>query len=283
MLENYLKNRASSLVAIIFVSLATCSTSHGYTFVPDHYISYELKTGPFSKTTVTLQDKFIGPLDFRVHKPTQLLNPALSLNQSSMGRIKNEYLHYTAYDIVPTKSVRVDQNIVTTNEFGSFFLQQFSPSRLLVPTQKTYNLPNAFEKILQIADHYLCYDIAAQSITTNISLKDQFRDREFNGLIARRFCNPVEKTHLNQHFQIGNDTETNHLMCFNVDDKEIFKLATLHDQFSQKTGVVHKDDEICVPSTTRTLPTRANIADDKESCTAPANFKKRCLVTAKLE
>jgi len=224
-------------------------------FEPDHYISYDIQAAPHSAALVTLKDQFIGPVDFIVEKPIKLLNPTLKRHNNQVFEIKFPRLHYTAYQLRPLQDVAINASVLVFNQFGQFFFNEFRPTRLLAPTRKILTpisdnpndhlLPN----LTLLADHYLCYDVIPQTVTTEFGyLKDQFRSRVFENLIVKRLCNPVAKRHGNQSFDIVHNSEMNHLVCFEMPKKRILKIAALVDQFGTKGAVALNDDELCVPS-----------------------------------
>lgn len=226
-------------------------------FEPDHYLSYDIKAGPHRAVIVTLQDQFLGPVPFVVNKPIKLLNPALKRHNNTVIDIKYPRLHYTVYDIRLLEEISINADVLVFNQFGQFSLNEFRPSRLLAPTRKilqssTTNpsddtAPNQSLK----ADHYLCYDVPPQTVNVDlVYLKDQFRSRglQNQNLVVTRLCNPVAKRHDDKFFEILHNVETNHLLCFDIPNKEIFKIGSLIDQFGNKAAIALNDDEFCVPS-----------------------------------
>lgn len=224
-------------------------------FEPDHYLSYDVQAAPHSPVRVTLRDQFIGPKDFIVEKPIKLLNPTLKRHNNQVFEIKYPKLHYTSYQLKPLEDVVINSTVLVFNQFGQFIFNEFRPSRLLAPTRKilTPLSGNPAEDLKPrhtlLADHYLCYDVLPQTVTTQFGyLRDQFRARTFENLIVRRLCNPVAKRHANRDFDIIHNNETNHLLCFELPKKRILKFASLVDQFGAKGAVFLNDDELCVPS-----------------------------------
>jgi hypothetical protein len=255
--RNWTIAKVATVISLLlsFSSSADNSLVPRQIFEPDHYLSYDVKAGPHTVETVTLKDQFIGPVDFIVEKPIKLLNPTLKRHNNVVVDIKYPRLHYTSYQISPIQDLQVNATVLVYNQFGQFVFDQFRPSRLLAPTRKviTPTFTNPTDKpgadaALQ-ADHYLCYDIPRQTVATSFGyLKDQFRSRGFENLIATRLCNPVTKVHGEKVFQIVHQNEMNHLLCFELSKKTIFKMAALVDQFGTKGAVAFNDDELCVPS-----------------------------------
>lgn len=224
-------------------------------FEPDHYISYDIQTARSQRHHIKLRDQFIDWTAFAVGKPIKLLNPTLKRHNNQVFEIKNPALHYTGYELEYAHDIHISANVLVVNQFGSFFLDEFRPDRLLTPAQKRHLTPLATDNEAIIADHYLCYEIPPFEVTTEFGfLKDQFRSKEFQNLVARRFCNPAAKLHNDKVYDIVNDVSSNHLMCFEMDKERIHHIVDLLDQFGIKKAFVHRDDELCVPSYKIELP-----------------------------
>lgn len=287
------KNLAQSTYLSMLILLIVTFVSENLAaqqFSPDHYLTYDIKATPFIRRTVTLEDQFIEPTDFRVRRPNKLFNPTVKRHNNKVFPISNEKLHYTAYDVEPAQPVQVDATVRVFNQFGSFVFDRFEPTRLLVPTAKrvvgrSTELTDEDEaEVVNNADHYLCYDIEPITVTTQGGfLKDQFRSRDFTTLIATRLCNPVAKEHNGKRFEIINNDSTNHLMCFQLDRKRIFRLVTLADQFGRRGAAVYRDDEICVPSEKLKIPEECegSLPDDDGICNGTCSDPAaQCLPTA---
>jgi hypothetical protein len=256
--------RNSGLPAIalcLFVSL--CLKAQDDTrFEPDHYLSYDILTVSLKRHTISLRDQFIDWNKFIVTRPINLLNPTAKRHNGQVFGINDPKLHYAAYELDYHADIKINKKVLVVNQFGDFVLDKFRPSRLLVPTLKRDMTPfietsTIYNQELHgQEDHYLCYDIPPFSIDNQSGeLKDQFQTRPFDKLVARRFCNPAAKIHKNNVFDIVHDVQENHLMCFEVDSKHIFKVVSLRNQFGIKKAIVTRDDELCVPSTKFELPT----------------------------
>lgn len=239
-------------------------------FQPDHYLSYNIKTGPMRSHKVSLRDQFMDWTDFIVTDPIKLLNPTLKRHNNQVFPINNPQLHYTAFQLKETAPSNISAKVLVHNQFGNFTLDKFRPDRLLAPTHKKVLSLFGSDNEATPGDHYLCYEIPPVTVTTSFGfLKDQFRSREFETtLIAKRFCNPVAKIHEDKLFEIENDDITNHLMCFELDKKRILKLVELVNQFGRKKAVVTSDDEICVPSLKIHLPVecKGSLPNDEGLC-----------------
>lgn len=225
-------------------------------FEPDHYVSYELKTASFSSYKIRLKDQFIDWTDFVVSKPHQLLNPALKRHDNKVHEINNPRLHYADYRLSFDKKINISADVIAVNQFGTFKLKNFRPYSLLVPSYK--KALSLFEdgKIDVKGDHYLCYTIDPIKVEGESGfLKDQFRGRNFEKLVATRFCNPAAKIHNDKEYAIENDDEENHLMCFDIGSRQIVKIVQLLNQFGTKKALVVEDHEVCVPTVKIHLPT----------------------------
>ena len=239
----------SSILSIFFSFLVHAEKS--LSFEPDHYISYDIKARNGHWQMVNLRDQFLEPTDFLVRGPIKYLNPTLKRHNNQVFEIKNKKLHYAAYEVFPESNYDINETVVVHNQFGSFTFDAFKPSRLLVPSIKSHIFKGKKDrKILENSDHYLCYDIKPELIVTEGGyLKDEFRGRSFDTLIAKRLCNPVAKRHDDKYFDIINDVETNHLMCFELSKKRIFRLLHFKNQFGFRFAAALNDEELCVPST----------------------------------
>lgn len=241
-------------LASVFLSFGTRAEYHDY-FEPDHYLSYDILTISLHKHHISLQDQFIDWTDFTVRKPIKLLNPVAKRHNGQVHGIKDPKLHYTAYELNYPNDISIDEKVLVINQFGEFILEKFRPDRLLTPTYKReltmLNENDAFDPMhhSDAYDHYLCYEIPPITIETGAGfLKDQFRSRPFDKLVAKRFCNPAAKKHKDKVYDIAHDDPTNHLMCFEIDSLRIFRVVALLNQFGVKKAIVTKDDELCVPS-----------------------------------
>lgn len=234
------------------ITMAVSSSLGATSFAPDHYVSYDIKAGPFNATLVTLTDQFINAVNFMVIRPIKLLNPAVKTHAGTTSTIQNQNLHYTAYQIATRSLPKIHKKVTISNQFGTFTLDSFAPSRLLVPTSKTeVTLSSDGISAIPVGDHYLCYDIKPQTLSPVQFgfLTDQFRNRAFDVVKASRICNPVHKVHGAVDYPILNDFDTNHLMCFDLKKIRVRRVVDLSDQFGDKRGLVLNDDELCLPST----------------------------------
>lgn len=272
---NCLLTKVFALVTHVLIFSGSLFADDAQAFFPDHYLSYDLKSLAIGTHHVKLRDQFIDWTEFVVTKPLQLLNPTVKRHNNKVFEIKNPKLHYTSFELKQTTDVKVNVPVIVTNQFGTFFLNEFRPTRILAPTRKKVLTPldlgidSIIRDDVELADHYLCYDIPPFEISTEFGfLKDQFRSRSFEGLVARRFCNPVAKIHNDQQFDIVNDVESNHLMCFALESERIFRVVRLLNQFSFKNAIILRDSELCVPSIKIKLPgeCKGSHPDDNGVC-----------------
>ena len=220
----------------------------------DHYLGYEAKTTKktpkFSKETVTLDDQFEQGT-YKVEKTVRLYNPVDKNNEG----ITDEITHLKGYKIKPFKdSVTViqssDSGIEVSNQFGTLVVGTIKSELLLVPAAKDPD--NPVDKLTSTSvDHYKCYKIkviADSQSRDQVSLEDQFVNKEFNVGKPTMLCNPVDK---NDEGIINSD---NHLMCYEIKDK--FKKTGIHthDQFGAEQLDTKKIKELCVPSEKNILP-----------------------------
>lgn len=255
-------------MALLMSLLFSVSLLAEDSFVPDHYLTYDIETSQFASEKVVLSDQFINDAKFTVGRPVKLLNPALKRHNNQVFPIQNEKLHYTAYGIKPVDDIKINKNVLVFNQFGMFNLNKFRPTLLLTPTIKREVLALTAEEAQELkADHYLCYDILEQEVSGQFGyLKDQFGGRKFEKLVAKRLCNPVAKVHNDQKYEIRNDTIFNHLMCFDIEQDFILRLVTLRDQFGKKLALVYQDDQVCVPSVKVEIPENPCSLDDAGEC-----------------
>lgn len=242
------------IVGLLLASLSVLANPTDSVFSPDHYLSYDISTIALRKHHIQLKDQFIDWSDFTVRKPIKLLNPTVKRHNNEVYGIKDPLLHYAAYELEDGTDININENVLVINQFGSFKIDSFRPELLLAPTRKA-NLTPFSDSIdgglhhNDLYDHYLCYEIPPIEIDDQDGfLKDQFRSREFGRLVARRLCNPAAKIHDSKLSDIAHDTPENHLMCFEIEQKRIFKIVGLHNQFGYKKALVTKDEELCVPS-----------------------------------
>lgn len=271
------------------LSLSLSAVQISQQFEPDHYLSYDIKTTSIRKHTVSLRDQFIDWTDFRVVKPKKLLNPTVKRHNNKVYEIARPRLHYTAFEIKAAEPIDVVAPVVVTNQFGTFTLDKFRAELLLAPSLKK-SLSSFDEEldpddeIALTADHYLCYEIPRFEVETSSGfLKDQFRGREFGRLVARRFCNPVAKIHNDKIFEIINDVQNNHLMCFDLEKERILKAVALLNQFGLKKALVFNDDQLCVPSTKIRIPEpcTGSVPDNEGICNGVCeNTTDICVPTA---
>lgn len=241
---------------ITFGFLFSLGLSANEAFVPDHYLSYDIKTATLHSHKIRLKDQFISWTDFVVNKPNKLLNPTLKRHNNTVNPIKNPLLHYAAYRLDYEHDLHISANVIAINQFGTFKLDTFRPESLLVPSLKRHL--NWFDDSSQSVpgDHYLCYTIPPITIDNQFGfLKDQFRSRIFETLTATKFCNPAAKIHDGKQFDIVNDVEGNHLMCFDIGKRRILRFVELLNQFGNKKALVANDHEVCVPTIKIHIPT----------------------------
>jgi hypothetical protein len=255
------RNISLCLIAIFISSTGISSTKEKIKapFEPDHYISYDIELRKFKNQKVELRDQFISFTTFNVLKPTKLLNPTIKRHANTVTKVRNKYLHYAAYPVTTTAPVQVNATVKVSNQFGDFVINSFKPEYLLAPTLKT-RLPQRYfsfelepsDVIMPMnlnADHYLCYEIRPQTVLTGGGfLRDQFRGREFDLLVARHLCNPVDKIHGRRLYRILHPDDSNHLMCFDLKPLDINRRVLLSNQFGVRAAAVLNDDELCVPS-----------------------------------
>jgi hypothetical protein len=274
---------------LAMATLAVICTGSAFSFVeteelcvePDHFLSYPFNPLPSSVLTgeIGLRDAFIevieddggallGPL-------VGLLNPAIKWHNGKISRPNRPNTHYLAVAVgLPIGVTLPTVELLTFNQFGTrtFTTEDFVDIdgegggvqplvSLLVPSVKkaceggSCGLADllACDDCFPDGDHYLCYDLLPQDecCSGNARFEDQFiKNRIIEALSPVRICNPVDKTENGVLFE-ANHEETNHLICYDVGDKNIStRLVHLLNQFGQQAGWVRTNNEVCVPSTT---------------------------------
>jgi len=238
------------------ISLCTSTKAIAQGFEPDHYLSYHIKAMPFSTESISLSDKFIDWTEFIASNAFKLFNPALKIHDGNEFAAQYPDLHYAAYKLVDAESITINQAIHVSNQFGEFDIDQLNPNYLLLPTRDGYLHGRAEnDAVTQVADHYLCYDIPEQIIeAVDGVVSDIFQTREFSTIKATRLCTPTAKIHDGNQYDIINDVNSNHLMCFEIEKRRLFKIMLFFNQFGAQKALVSRDSEICLPSTLTITP-----------------------------
>jgi len=234
----------------------------------DHYLAYQVKevkkTPQFKdlKVNVDLKDQFDKDAQtYKVKKPVRLYNPVEKTIGGVVFGINDKSTHYVGYQIRgPHTPVT---NIIVENQFGTITVDTTKGVLLLVPSLK--NPDTIVDPTLSFPDtvnHFKCYKVKVTKGTPEfeqreVSLKDQFLDKNFLVIKPTLLCNPVEKTVVDAD---GNSVTTpivdedNHLMCYKV--KELVKQPKLdkkdkvwtNNQLAPDVFNKLKVKELCLPS-----------------------------------
>lgn len=232
----------------IWLKLDPSTPPCGEESAADHFLGYEAKTTKktpkFQKVTVDLNDQFEQET-YKVEKTTMFFTP---VDKNGEG-IADPDTHLKGYKIKgPHTPV---SNIVVTNQFGELLLNTVKVELLLVPTFKDLNADIPEPLMASSVDHFKCYKVKVlddQRSFNQVTLVDQFVNKEFTVGKPKMLCNPVDKN------GEGINNEDNHLMCYDVKDK--FKKTNIHthDQFGPETLDTKKIKQLCVPSEKDILP-----------------------------
>jgi|SRR5579871_825280 len=234
-------------------ALCLCAQVWAQTFEPDHYVAYKVKAVGLASHDISVRDKFIDWTEFRLSIPYMLLNPTIKLHNGNNCDINNKELHYAAYKLEKRNAITVNQPIQVSNQFGQFEINEMTLHHILVPTRSEEVISVADRAKVLDATHYLCYDIPETPIEAEQgTISDEFRIRDFVVTAAKTLCTPAAKVHGNNLYDINDDYDTNHLMCFSLEHKHLLKFRTLANQFGNKSVMITKDSELCVPSTVTT-------------------------------
>lgn len=245
---------------------------------PDDYLSYPLeavKDNLPSPIVFSLVDQFF-PTGVTINTgtgigggftftPVGLLNPSIKWHNGKKFSPKRPNTHYTIFDITSPGPIAVTptRDLIAFNQFGTFRFDTTAfatgEAQLLVPSAKEACLNQNLETgsscddCFPEGDHYLCYILATDlcPVDTQGRLEDQFqKNRQFDHLVATKFCTPANKTY-NGNTESSNQDESNHLMCFSIGQKflQTPKFVKLLNQFGELSGLAESDQEICVPTT----------------------------------
>jgi len=216
---------------------------------PDYFLSYQIKHKLF------LADQF-GEGFFTIKKPVALLNPA---DKEGEG-ISDSATHLISHR-VKGPGFEGLKNVFVENQFGELFVDVTTPDRLLVPASRSLIGPVfAPDNSTHNVDDFLCYRIEVNERAApfepilGVRLADQFEDKLFDIRKPTRLCNPVDKN------GEGIKNPDNHLMCYSVrrakgePEHEPIDGIFVNEQFGPGQVDTKRERELCVPSSTKTLP-----------------------------
>lgn len=218
----------------------------------DHYLGYKIRetggTAEFVPLQVDLTDQF-GTGTFNVIKPLKLYNP---VDKNGEGIIDDE-THLVGYRIKHAIGGQDEKqlNVQVQNQFGNIFVNVTKIKLLLVPSLKSTAGPIT-DPIETQVDHFKCYKVKIdknapiQFEQLEVSLVDQFQDKDFIVRKPTLLCNPVDKN------GEGINDPDNHLMCYKIVEKN--ERIWTNNQLGPEVLNLKKVNELCVPSTKNIIP-----------------------------
>ena len=213
---------------------------------------YTLFPSAFVSIVVELADQF----EIETHTASfapELCSNVIKSNSTTGAVLSNSPVHINqTYIVYNIDDVFVDpddiEDVILTDQFGTFEAQVFNAFELWVPANKTHL---AMDHDATQDFHWKCYNIAN---TTNVSfpqflnLTDQFDDAEHEIFQPFELCNPVEKTPVSPPGPtFGNALIQDHMICYNIFGPGTFdfSLITTMDQFLTFNPELAVESKLC--------------------------------------
>src|SRR5579884_2366673 len=257
-------NSTSTKLLLAFLAAAGLACAQPTVAPPnlDHFNCY-FTDGPQFTVTATLQDQFdIGFVEtVKDLRLIRFCNPVQkTLRNGKVTPILHPDAHLALYLLNP--QVTTPRVVVAVNQFGPQVLRTSHAVILGVPSGKVLPpatggqpqpppIPNPQE-----LDHFKCYLASGKSISTVVSLKDQFQTDLASVLQPVLFCNPVNKT-VTTVTANGTTATTitkitnpaGHLICYVTAQKPFSQTIFYDNQFVPFASTpVTNPDLLCVPT-----------------------------------
>jgi hypothetical protein len=201
---------------------------------------------PQPAATVTLEDQFTTePETVMVGEPVMFCPPTEKTVGEETFEIEDEQEHYTLYTAPSEASPR---DVLVTDQFGEAVTWHVTtPKYLLVPTAKTID-GVTFDDIDDL-NHYWCYEANGPRVGVRATLDDQFNGPDnVRVTTPTLFCNPVEKVHGTETFEILDDEL--HLACYEIHGKQKTQQFTfgVMNQFEEDEFQSGPWEILCAPA-----------------------------------
>jgi hypothetical protein len=226
-------------VALLAANVAVAQPQLPY---ENHYKVYRTPLIPFTKP-ILLRDQF-GQYQVQVFNLEAWSNPTEKIIPETGDHypIINPIVHQMWWrgnfpGIPPIEIIGIDQ-------FGTNKWTLINPEYLLTPALK--NVPQGEPPVW---NHYLCYASQPVPITKFVVLVDQFGTTTHQLVYGRWFCNPVEKTHLDDGRVYPIVDAKAHLACYYTFNTSpmAFPVSSI-DQFGQWHFDVFNEFCLCTPA-----------------------------------
>jgi hypothetical protein len=201
---------------------------------------------PQPAVTITLDDQFTdGPVTTTVGEPVMFCAPTAKTVGTEEFPIEEEEQHYTLYT---APGVAEPRTVMVTDQFGTDAAWQVTtPKYIMVPTAKTIGGETFDDR--NNMNHYWCYEANGPRVNVRATLEDQFSGSdEVRIATPTLFCNPAEKVHDGETFEI--EDEELHLACYEVHGKQKTEQFTfgVENQFEEDTFQIAAWEIICAPA-----------------------------------
>jgi hypothetical protein len=204
-----------------------------------HFRCYTISNQtPEPANLVTLDDQFLPPTMLSVDEP-ELFCPPTSKNGLE---IEEPDEHLTTYNA--PAPLEPDLSVSTEDQFGPRTLRVIGARELYVPTQKLVGDLDFPDEL----NHYWCYEAEGPRVRQRVTLEDQFGTDTVRVERPHRFCNPVEKTFMDETFPI--EEEEVHLTCYEIFAPQKTEAQTfgVFNQFEEDTFTITSFQLLCVPA-----------------------------------
>jgi hypothetical protein len=185
-----------------------------------------------------------------VGEPVMICTPTAKTVGTEVFPIEDEQEHYTLYT---APGVASPSDVLVTDQFDTDALWQVTtPKYVLVPTAKTIG-GETFDDRANL-NHYWCYEANGPRVGVRATLDDQFNGPDDVRITTPTLlCNPAEKVHGTQRFQI--EDRNLHLACYEIHGKQKTEPVTFgaENQFETDEFKITAWEILCAPAE-KTLP-----------------------------
>ena len=244
----------------------------------DNFLLYRIKnTADTPKLPIfgpiTLTDDSFGPHDYDVKK-LRRLGPPANRGNNEIHDPNTELVEYQIKAHAGSLKVPKGAEITLTDQFNQQrTLEVVKPDSILVPTNLSFSsFPADPTPATSNVDHFVCYKVRTQKVSTVVHVQDQFEDRSYVLTKLTRVCNPVTKSGTptptilrgpttGMPFPITGSVKRNpqRLVCYSARSTtgRHVKRTTLFlaNQFGHQRVDTVRESELCVPSVDPVGPT----------------------------
>jgi len=243
-----------ALVVVAIVGLAVTPGSAQLLLPENHYLVYTVADPMTYARDLLFRDQWGGWEGHQLMILEKFANPLFRKNDE-INILFDDRVHHTWWrllDPIPNPVRRV----LVEHQFGLHEIHTREAIFLLNPADKNDQIPPP-EDWPRWANHYLCYQIVdGEPLNVPLAMEDQWGSHQNQALDPFCFCNPVEKTTLDDGRTYQIQDGNMHLTCYWLEPVPAGDPFVYDDQFVRNGNQAREECLICFPTLKHeTVPT----------------------------